>query len=1045
MSVISVFDGVDRQVREGDRLYKFEVKGAPKFAEVERAGIEFFIDYQNGRAFDLGDVDIWIVAPNGKQAKLFTNFNNPARVDTDDGEDSDRADDHDIDFNGTDSKSVVELFLDGAPVNGTWALRIKQDTGKTLTLKELGARIEYNYSDIVVEKIAIEGTPAVGNEIDITATAANLGNEYEGPFSLDYFVDGVKIGSKALTLGLDGGKTWDQTLKYTVKKEGKQEIEVRVRDTSREDTSNNTRKIEFTAGPDLPDLMVVDILPTGFAVAGETMRIVAEVENTTSSYRLPFTLEYFVNGRSVGTNKVELGLGPGQNWDQGITYTVRDSGLQKIEVKVQGAGDGARTELYGNYRDGARQDIHNRAEEVEIAAFLARAVYGDGDIPAEYRGSGADNGRDDDYRGYLERAGLDLLDRDDLGAHWVAPSKEGPFARESRWQDGGLFEGKNLQLVPVTYWAAQGLLAETRMEDGVKTLFLAFRGTDDDDRPLSISGQAWSDEGLFNHYDAHQSLIDAALSYANDPANGIGRMVVTGHSLGGSMADIFAGNDSHRLSSGVELSVVSFASAGVDPAVWTVKPGEFSPLPPYFQQHYADLVSGGPLPAPVGFVSKGFHIGISHSQDRVTYTGPGTGDDKGLAPNFTLASNENFETRALDLPGVVNLDRPEGFGAEHDIGLYWASVSALVADPLVGLSAGAKLVLGNRDYDQVRDLAGKPVSVADGLLNGKSPDDVLIGPKTGFNYLMGFEGDDRLLGGDDRDLLSGGSGDDEIAGGGASDVLSGGRGNDVLDGGAGLRDEAVYSGASGDYTVSFADGRYTIRHDTGTDGTDTLTAIELVRFRDGLFDIDRLIDDGMPTPAPPVDPALRDLVEMYVAYFDRAPDTEGLYYWFGRLQDGMTMPQIAASFFVQPESQAAYPNADDNAFLVRTAYDNLLQRSPDAEGEAYWVAALDNGDVSRAEFMLAIINGAKADTGSPEDARVIGQKGDIGIDYAVTEKLNDVEDAREAMELYDRDDDVASLQRAFDLIDRFAAEAAGPPVGGEEIGLAGLSDALTLI
>ena len=89
---------------------------------------------------------------------------------------------------------------------------------------------------------------------------------------------------------------------------------------------------------------------------------------------------------------------------------------------------------------------------------------------------------------------------------------------------------------------------------------------------------------------------------------------------------------------------------------------------------------------------------------------------------------------------------------------------------------------------------------------------------------------------------------------------------------------------------------------------------------------------------------------------------------------------IAASFFVQPESRAAYPNADDNEFLVNTAYQNLLERAPEEEGFTYWVDALDSGDVSRPEFMLAIINGARAETGSPEDARVISQKGDIGIE-----------------------------------------------------------------
>jgi hypothetical protein len=41
---------------------------------------------------------------------------------------------------------------------------------------------------------------------------------------------------------------------------------------------------------------------------------------------------------------------------------------------------------------------------------------------------------------------------------------------------------------------------------------------------------------------------------------------------------------------------------------------------------------------------------------------------------------------------------------------------------------------------------------------------------------------------------------------------------------------------------------------------------------------------------------------MYVAYFNRAPNAVGLDYWASRLTEGMTLQDIAKSFFAQPET-----------------------------------------------------------------------------------------------------------------------------------------------
>ncbi len=101
--------------------------------------------------------------------------------------------------------------------------------------------------------------------------------------------------------------------------------------------------------------------------------------------------------------------------------------------------------------------------------------------------------------------------------------------------------------------------------------------------------------------------------------------------------------------------------------------------------------------------------------------------------------------------------------------------------------------------------------------------------------------------------------------------------------------------------------------------------------------------------------ALNPLTELYVATFGRMPDAGGLAYWQGRLDAGMTLGEIAQSFFAQPEAQAAFAGGN----LVETVYQHTLGRAPDAAGFAYWTAELESGHVREGEFVLAIINGAQ--------------------------------------------------------------------------------------
>ncbi|MFC3174731.1 beta strand repeat-containing protein [Novosphingobium bradum] len=98
--------------------------------------------------------------------------------------------------------------------------------------------------------------------------------------------------------------------------------------------------------------------------------------------------------------------------------------------------------------------------------------------------------------------------------------------------------------------------------------------------------------------------------------------------------------------------------------------------------------------------------------------------------------------------------------------------------------------------------------------------------------LTGNAASNILTGGGDNDLLLGQAGDDTLVGGAGADTLTGGAGNDSLDGGAGF-DVATFGAASAQASVTRLPGGGLLVS-TPVDGTDTLHAIEQVRFADGL-------------------------------------------------------------------------------------------------------------------------------------------------------------------------------------------------------------------
>ncbi len=95
---------------------------------------------------------------------------------------------------------------------------------------------------------------------------------------------------------------------------------------------------------------------------------------------------------------------------------------------------------------------------------------------------------------------------------------------------------------------------------------------------------------------------------------------------------------------------------------------------------------------------------------------------------------------------------------------------------------------------------------------------------------------------------------------------------------------------------------------------------------------------------------------VYKAAFDRDPmqgDTAGLGYWIAQIDNGMDMVEVAARFIDSNEFRTLYgENASDGDFLIGL-YRNVLDRTPDAGGYAWWMDQLENNPEKTWEKVLA--------------------------------------------------------------------------------------------
>lgn len=461
----------------------------------------------------------------------------------------------------------------------------------------------------------------------------------------------------------------------------------------------------------------------------------------------------------------------------------------------------------------------------------------------------------------------------------------------------------------------------------------------------------------------------------------------------------------------------------------------------------------------------GHSLGLSHPFDGPANL-PGVivdGDLGTFELNTELATRMSYNPGAwIDAPGMDIVGEEPEFGA-IDIAalqlLFGANTQTGLGDTVYGDDTSRVITIWDNggtdaiDYSTATDNASIDLRAATlevevgggGYFSyiGREGGTVAFG---GYTIAYGVE-IENAMGGSGDDMLTGNALANVLMGNGGADMFFGDGGDDLINGGA-ETDTAVYSGNQSSYTLTLSAGSTTLEDRRGDgSGTDTLIDVEFLSFDVGIREDDfNLTQFGGSAGLSEAD--MKSFVELYIAYFDRAPDAVGLNFWGTSFKNGLTLEQMATLFIDQDETRDKYPSTLTNAEFATVIYDDVLGRVPDQAGFDFWVGALDSEAVGRDQFILEVLKGAKANPPveatedfvmqQQADQKFLSDKVDIGTYYAVNKGMSDVANASSAMELFTGSED--SLQDAVTAIDAFHSAALDADSGAFLMPLLGVLD-----
>lgn len=325
------------------------------------------------------------------------------------------------------------------------------------------------------------------------------------------------------------------------------------------------------------------------------------------------------------------------------------------------------------------------------------------------------------------------------------------------------------------YFEDQSGYAGAILKDSFNNIILVHRGTEFDTDPIRdlviTDALAMGIAKINNQIPAAEALLREAQAFAADSG---GSLTMTGHSLGGSITQILAGQ--YQVSG---ITFNAFGAVGIDD---TPSGGEglvtnymrATDIVAGLGTHFGDVVK---YAAPVdmrALVDNWEEIIKFHTHDITQFFGQDAIMTPGNADRYE-AGKDGYDAFANSLVFAVGLIRG---------GIY--SAQPLSSWPLLGWMR--KSYIENATVEVFR---------GDGEADSFSGTTIR-------DFIVGGDNADQLSGGDGDDYINGNDGNDTLRGDAASDTLFGEIGDDYLDGGSGS--DYLYGGTGHDrYNFSIAD------------------------------------------------------------------------------------------------------------------------------------------------------------------------------------------------------------------------------------------------
>ncbi|MBI3713554.1 MAG: Ig-like domain-containing protein [Burkholderiales bacterium] len=201
------------------------------------------------------------------------------------------------------------------------------------------------------------------------------------------------------------------------------------------------------------------------------------------------------------------------------------------------------------------------------------------------------------------------------------------------------------------------------------------------------------------------------------------------------------------------------------------------------------------------------------------------------------------------------------------------------------------------------------------------------------------------------------------------------------------------NGPRSNYSLINSGDEFVVTDKVGNGGTISASGKTSIKFTD--VSINLLVEKKSKTIA---EKDLNTLVELYVAFFNRVPDADGMSYWIDQIKAGMTVDQLANNFYnaaIQFTEVTHYSVTMTSADFVKIIYKNVLGRTgetaPSNEEVSYWASELDTGRSSKGRLVVTMLSSARTFAGDAKWGwvpQLLDNKVSVGKFFAVEQGLN---------------------------------------------------------